>query len=182
MPKVRNIASRRPGGARTASSAGTERPVTFRLDEDRLDLLTALAVLDETTVAEQIRLASESYIHARLEDPALRDRAEAAVERFRRDIAPVLEPNLATHASVPEPRRPSRDTNREKPVTLRLSTASATYFTSLAVLDGGTLADQLRAAVDRYVDERRQDPALETQIRKTRREHEELLSKLRHSA
>jgi hypothetical protein len=185
MPKVRNLASRRPGGSR-ASTGRTERPVTFRLDESRLRLITGLALVDETTIAEQIRLACESYIAARLADPRLNQKAEAAIARFRQEITPLLEGAPATDAppggSDASAAKPARDTRSEKSVTLRMANSTVTYFTSLALLDDNTLADQLRASVDAYVQQRREDPELEAQIRQARADRDGLLATLLASA
>lgn len=185
MSTIRHLSSRRPGGNRPTAGR-TERPVSVRLDEERLSLLTGLAIIDETSVAEQIRLASEIYIQSRLDDPLLIERAERAVARFKAGFAPLLEGDDITDQSMvgelEPPSKPRRDLKSEKPVTLRLDNESVDYFTSLALLDNSALADQLRAAVDLYVSQRRQDESLERRIHETQEEHSDLLARLRDSA
>lgn len=190
MSKVRNLASRRPGGSRELAGR-TERPVTVRVDDDRLGLMTGLAIVDETTVAEQIRLASEMYVAARLDDPKLEQQAEQAVARFQTNFTTLMAAHrqrrgedLETRAAedvkdvIVGPSRPERDSDTEKSVTFRLDTNTVDYFTGLALLDDWTLADELRAAIDAYVLERRQDPELVEQITEAGAEQAELLARL----
>lgn len=189
MSKVRNLASRRPGGSRDLSGR-TERPVTVRVDDDRLGLMTGLAIVDETTVAEQIRLASELYIAVRLEDPMLETQADRAVARFQSNFTTLrtahrqrlgiddVETQEHDQATIEAPAKPDRNADTEKPVTFRLDTSTVDYFTGLALLDDWTLADELRAAIDAYVIERRKDPELVQQITDAGAEQAELLARL----
>lgn len=180
MPKVHNVASRRSQGSRSAAPRRAERPATVRLDDARLGLITALAVIDETTVAEQIRLASDAYIKHRLSDPDLPAKVEAAVERYRQGFSSLLAGEPSAHA---EPNRTVvRDVQSEKQVTLRLEQRTIDFCTSLALLDTSTLADQLRAAIDAYTEERLQDPELDQRTKAARQDQDELLARLSKSA
>jgi len=58
-----------------------ERPVTVKIATSEVDLLQALALLGETTLAQQIRLAVEEYLEWRLTRPNLAERVAAAQER-----------------------------------------------------------------------------------------------------
>lgn len=184
MPKVHNVASRRPGGSRPAEMRRAERPATVRLDDTRLGLITALAVIDETTVAEQVRLATDSYINQRLADPELPQKVEFAVARYRQSFAPLLpgESNAETAPELHHDSAPNRNVQSEKQITLRLEQRSIDYCTSLALLDGTTLADQLRAGIDAYTTERLEDPVLDQRIKAARKDQDDLLSRLTRSA
>lgn len=180
MPKVHNVASRRAQGSRAGAPRRAERPATVRLDDVRLGLVTALAVIDETTVAEQIRLASDAYIKQRLNDTELAAKVEAAVERYRQGFSSLLEGEPSTPAE--QERTVSRDLQSEKQVTLRLEQRTIDFCTSLALLDGTTLADQLRASIDVYTEARLQDPELDRRTKAARQDQDELLARLAKSA
>lgn len=189
MPEVHNAASRRLGEARTAvdrrggrstPQRRAERPATVRLDDARLGLITALGVIDETTVAEQIRIASDSYIKTRLDDSELQAKVEAAVDRYRQGFASLLDGSPGTDTETSN--IPNRDVRTEKQVTLRLEQRTIDFCTSLALLDSTTLADQLRAAIDAYTAERLRDPELDRLTKAARKDQEELLSRLSKSA
>lgn len=180
MPKVHNVASRRSRSSHSAAPRRAERPATVRLDDARLGLITALAVIDETTVAEQIRLASDAYIEQRLKDPELPAKVQAAVERYRQSFSSLL--NGEPSAPVEPERTAIRDVHSEKQVTLRLDQRTIDFCTSLALLDATTLADQLRAAVDSYTKERLQDPELDRRTKAARKDQDELLARLSKSA
>lgn len=180
MPKVHNVASRRPRSSHSAAPRRAERPATVRLDDARLGLITALAVIDETTVAEQIRLASDAYIKQRLADPELPTKVEAAVERYRQGFSSLLDGEPS--ASMEPDRTAIRDVHSEKQVTLRLEQRTIDFCTSLALLDATTLADQLRAAIDAYTEERLQDPELDRRTKAARKDQDELLARLSKSA
>ncbi|MFF1253704.1 hypothetical protein ACFVYC_14570 [Pseudarthrobacter sp. NPDC058329] len=145
-----------------------------------MGLITALAVIDETTVAEQIRLASDAYIKQRLKDAELPAKVEAAVERYRQGFSSLL----AGEPSTPKDpdRTAPRDMRSEKQVTLRLEQRTIDFCTSLALLDATTLADQLRAAIDAYTAERLQDPELDRRTKAARKDQDELLARLSKSA
>lgn len=178
MPKISYVTSRRAGGEGVAGSRN-ERPITVRLDERRLQLMTGLALVDESTVAEQIRQASDLYISHRANDPDLHDQVALAIARFRSKIAPVAGAASDQEAGAPDgPSAPERDIESERPVTLRLASGTFEYFTSLAILDDFTIADELRAAVDLYLDQRRRDPELEKQIRDANEDRQHLLDRL----
>ncbi|MCM0616545.1 hypothetical protein MOD31_10965 [Paenarthrobacter sp. TYUT067] len=152
----------------------------MRLDDARLGLITALGVIDETTVAEQVRLAADSYIQDRLKDSNLPAKVEAAVERYRQGFASLLDGQPG--AGVDSPAAPARDIRSEKQVTLRLEQRTIDFCTSLALLDGTTLADQIRAAIDAYTGERLRDPKLERLTQAARKDQDELLARLSKSA
>lgn len=189
MPKVHNAAARRPGetkptteqrGARAVANRRAERPATVRLDDARLGLITALGVIDETTVAEQVRLAADSYIQERLKDSRLPERVDAAVERYRQGFASLLEGQPGAESEAPA--TPARDMRSEKQVTLRLEQRTIDFCTSLALLDGTTLADQIRAAIDAYTAERLRDSELERLTQAARKDQDELLARLSKTA
>jgi hypothetical protein len=179
MTTFSSLSSHRTTGERSPARR-TERPITVRLDEERLSLVTGLAILDDTTVAEQIRLATEIYVRARLDDPSMSEKTEHAVDRFRSGFAPLLEgtPDTGDVASEDAPAPPERDLDTEKPLTLRVANRMMDYLTALALLDSQTIADQLRAAVDLYLAQRRNDPELEAQISESREDRDDLLSRL----
>jgi hypothetical protein len=66
----------------------------------------------------------------------------------------------------------------DKPVTVRLPKATIDKLMGLAILDGGNLAAQIRAAVDAYVDARLNDPALETKVADARKRQTDVLASL----
>jgi hypothetical protein len=68
--------------------------------------------------------------------------------------------------------------NAGQPVTVRFAESLVRDLKGLAVLDGTTLADQVREAASRYVDERRADPDLQDKIRKAKEERIDTLSDL----
>lgn len=55
-----------------------DKPVTVRLPQDLLKDLMALSIVDDTTLAEQIRVAVRQYSTARRHSPELKDQIAAA--------------------------------------------------------------------------------------------------------
>lgn len=180
MPKNERTFSRIAKVSRQAAGGRRyERQVTVRLDDSRLGFVTALAVIDETTQAEQIRLAAELYIGRRRDDPGLPRQVEAATERNRRGFSPLVAREQGyDFSAVPDGIPPARDLRSEKQVTLRLKQHSIDFCTSLALLDGTTIADQLRAAIDVYSRERLRDQALDQRITAARQDQRDLLARL----
>lgn len=178
MSKISNVQKARRGkGARGRG----ESPVSFKLDEYRFELIAALAVVDGTNMAEQIRQAAECYATGRSSDPDLHNEVDRAVERFRDRLkGGVLEDGSASLAFAPAP--PKRDVDTERSVSLRLPAVTLNYLTSLALLDEFTIADEMRAAVDLYLEQRRQDPDLEARIDEANRERDQLISRLQQTA
>lgn len=153
------------------------------IDQERLSQVTALALLHGTSAAEQIRRGAEWYVDLRRRDPNLRDRVEQAVERFRNDLKTLLP---SAHRAVESPAsratapaQAARDEKAERRVTLRLSNRVIGDLTSLALLDGTTLAEQLRQAVDRYLANQTDDTQkLAHQIDEAQQQQQQLLNAL----
>lgn len=53
-----------------------ERPVTLRIDDRTHDLLTAFALLDQTGMADQLRLAVAHYVNGLSQDPEFNTKVE----------------------------------------------------------------------------------------------------------
>ncbi len=56
----------------------TDKPVTVRLPQDLLKDLMALSIVDDTTLADQIRKAVQAYSTARRNSPELQGEIAAA--------------------------------------------------------------------------------------------------------
>lgn len=151
-------------------AAEPDRPVTVRLEDSTLTLVTAFAKIDSSTVAEQIRTSSREYIAQRLRDPELERRKESARARLAEQLAPLQAEDSTARADSGSPILPPHvrvgAKGRTAPVTLRLDAAVVEQLTALAVLDGTTVADQLREAVQNYVQARRQDPGLARSVKR----------------
>lgn len=172
MTKVRHLASRLPA----RKSTSEDRPISVRLDDERLNHLQGLADIDETNVAEQIRQATIFHVQNRRAASDLEDQIAAAVARFRNSISPLIGSQLEP-APVFAP--PARTQETEKPLTLRLPQETVEYLNSLALLDDFTIADEVRAAIDSYVAARRSDPDLDLLITQTRQKYEQRMVRLR---
>jgi hypothetical protein len=153
-----------------------ERPVTVKIATSEVDLLQALALLGETTLAQQIRLAVEEYLEWRLTRPNLAERVAAAQERQASVLAGLLNPDAApapeSRSGGPAAQRPTR----QKSVTLRIPNRECDLMTALGLLDNTTLADQLRSAVTRYVTDRLTDQSVSAQVHDVQQERERVLT------
>jgi len=162
MTAIRSMTSRSSASVATPD----DRPISVRLDDERLNDLKGLADIDSTNTAEQIRLAVSAYVNYRRTSVDLEGQIEAAVMRFRSSIQPLVS---GPQGMLPwSPEAPRRALDSEKNITIRLGQASVEYLTSLALLDGFTVADEVRAAVDGYVASRRRDPRLNEHIESAR--------------
>lgn len=187
MSPVRGLTRYQPVGRRTPPDARRtrhvlEKAVTVRLDAARIESLTALAVVDGSTTAELIREACAAYVKARVADPAIQEEAERAIRRFRGKLRPIID---APGDVDPRPKPPGRDKASETAVSLRLEHGVVELLTSLAVLDDFTIADEIRAGVDNFLEQRLQASDIQSQIQayrrrteETRRRQEQLISSL----
>lgn len=64
-----------------SASDTPERVVSVRLPGQILRDLMALALVDETRLAAQLRRAAEEYVETRLQEPDIKDKLEAARTR-----------------------------------------------------------------------------------------------------
>jgi hypothetical protein len=153
-----------------------ERPVTVKIAASEVDLLQALALLAETTLAQQIRTAVEEYLEWRLTHADLPGQVAAAQERQAAMIGQLLDPDLAqTVTGSPTSGAPQRPV-RQKSITLRIPNRECDLMTALGLMDDTTLADQLRAAVTRYVGGRLRNEALNAQVQDVQQERERVLT------
>lgn len=67
--------------------AKDEKAVSLRIDDRTFNLLTGFALLDDTTLADQLRKGIDEYVEARLNDHNLHSQVEEARERNRRILA-----------------------------------------------------------------------------------------------
>lgn len=66
----------------------------------------------------------------------------------------------------------------DKPVTVRLAHTTLRELMGLGIVDGSTLAEQIRKAVTSYLDERKSAPDFHQQVEAARRRQEHVLSSL----
>lgn len=66
----------------------------------------------------------------------------------------------------------------DKPVTVRLPDSDLRKLMGLSIVDGGSLADQLRSAVSGYLDLRLNDPELESMTARARERQDDVLAVL----
>lgn len=66
----------------------------------------------------------------------------------------------------------------DKPVTVRLAQTTLRELMGLGIVDGSTLAEQIRKAVSSYVEERKCAPDFDQQLEAARRRQEHVLSSL----
>lgn len=175
MPTMNTVHSMATRASRTLASS-EDRPISVRLDVDRLNDLAGLAEIDGTNAAEQIRLAVTAYVKYRRHQPDLEDQIEAAVLRFRSALNGLQGDQQESLLSAPD--APPRVPDTEKSVTLRVAQVSVEYLTSLALLDNLTIADEIRAAVDAYISSRRQDPCLNERVQSARAARERRFARL----
>jgi hypothetical protein len=65
----------------TTKIPGGDKPVTVRLSEEQLQLLSGLCIVDDTTLAEQLRAAVVAYIDGRRRSPDLLPQVAEAKQR-----------------------------------------------------------------------------------------------------
>lgn len=193
-PVVPGHVGKAPSTRRQDPGRRAERPVTVKLEAAAYDCLSAVALVEETTAAEQVRRAVTHYVEIRLADPRLEEKVAGA--RARQDATLAL--LLRSDEEPAEPARPGtsggldtpggsdgpgaagthRRPAQEKPVTLRIGTKDFDLLNALALLDATTMATQLRAAVDGYVRLRLADPDLAARIDLERERHRRVLAPL----
>ena len=160
-----------------------EHPVTAKIMSSDYDALTALAVIDKTNTAEQVRISLEYYFTLRMRDQELLDR-QIAVARQRHEAAlAVIATNTDGEAhpdqNPSETKHSTADARRfDKPITLRISTYFLDLMTAFSLVDDVKFADVIRAAIDTYIDHRRADPHLAHQLDAAKQEYERTLSAL----
>ncbi|PPJ01208.1 hypothetical protein C5E51_34395 [Nocardia nova] len=66
----------------------------------------------------------------------------------------------------------------DKPVTVRLSQDTIARLEALTLIDGNNLADQIRTAVNQYVEHRLADPDLKSKIEAARTRTSDVLAAL----
>ena len=64
-----------------------DKPVTVRLSEERLKLLTGLCMLDDSNLAEQLRRAVDEYLLRRRSSPEFPEQLAAARRRHTEALA-----------------------------------------------------------------------------------------------
>lgn len=165
-----------------ATTAG-EIPVTVRIDQRAMfDPLTALALLDSTALADQLRAALEGYLTFRIEDPDLPTKIDAARSRQDAVFSALNNNEAAKSAGAAQAEadfaRPQRTSGPTKPVTVRIDDVTLSRLTALALVDDTTLAVQIHAAADRYLEARLSDKDLAAQIEQARARQDDALSVL----
>lgn len=157
--------------------------MTAKVMTSTYEVLTALAMIDQTNSAEQIRLALTFYFTLRMQDQrelskkiaAERDRHEAAlavIDGGRRNRPKVkAEKESEVFAK-------STDRQLDKPVTLRIDSHNLDLLTAFSLIDEKTLADVLRDAVDKYIEHRRKDPQLAQKLDAAKQEYDRTMSVL----
>lgn len=159
------------------SSQEPKRPVTAKLSMSMFDQITALATLKRVSAAEIIRYSIDAYLKQRLKDPGLSAKIDAATKRHHDKLAVLLtgEPPAAQLAPASPPRPRIRD---EKSVSLRITDSDLDQLTGFALLDDSSVADQLRMAVDEYIQTCRNDARLQEEIEESRETHRRILAAL----
>ena len=71
----------------------TDKPVTVRLPQETIARLEALAVIDSTNLADQIRKATNAYVEQRTNDPDLQAKIDAARARTTDVLAALTTPS-----------------------------------------------------------------------------------------
>ncbi len=153
-----------------------ERPVTVKIAAGEVDLLQALALLAETTLAQQIRTAVEEYLEWRLSQSTLPQQVAAAQERQAAMLGHLLDPGTARATAGLEGGEASKRPVRQKSITLRIPNRECDLMTALGLMDDTTLAEQLRSAVTRYVGKELRNEALSAQVKDLQQERERVLT------
>lgn len=153
-----------------------ERPVTVKIAAGEVDLLQALALLAETTLAQQIRTAVEEYLEWRLAQANLPKQVAAAQERQAAILGQLLEPGAPQASEPVNEQEIAKRPVRQRSITLRIPNRECDLMTALALLDDTTLADQLRSAVTRYVNKMLRNASLSAQVQDIQQERERVLT------
>jgi len=161
-----------PSPARPVRRA--ERPVTVKIDSSEIDILQALALVAETTLAQQIRVAIEQYLEWRLNRPDLTDQIAGAQARQASRLNQLLDPEGEIPPAPASESAPSH--GRQRSITLRIPNRECDLMIALGLLDETTLADQLRSSVARFVEQQLRDRALGEQVKGVQADREKLLT------
>lgn len=158
-----------------------EHPVTAKITHRDFDALTALALIDDTNSAQQIRDALDYYFTLRMKDrSSLADAIAAARARHEATLA-VISGNPAPPIPAPAASSNRNKTDEpplDKPVTLRISNRAMDLITAFSLVDDATAADVLRSAVGEYIEHRRHDRGLARKLDAAKREYERTLASL----
>lgn len=152
-----------------------ERPVAVKLPLGDFQHLQALALLADTTVAEQIRQGLDEYVDMRLSDPSLSEQIERARNRHDEVLERLNNPSSERSAENSSEEAPARP-GQQKALTLRVSNKQFDLLTAIALLDAGTIADKLREAVSGYLDERLSSAGIRAQLEELQRAQARVLS------
>jgi hypothetical protein len=83
------------------SGAAGDKPVTVRLSDDVLRLLDGLCIIDDTSLAEQLRTAVVSYLETRRKSPEIRNQLAEARLRQLEALDAWAEDDEGTTAQAP---------------------------------------------------------------------------------
>lgn len=138
--------------------------MTAKVTSRAHDLLSGLALIDQTNTAEQIRLALDYYFALRMQDQvALGQKIAAERARHEATLAAITGGRKTKPASKAAPVSGTTkgvDGGLARPVTLRINSDTLDRLTAFSLIDEKTLAEVLRDAVDEYIVYRRLDPQL----------------------
>ena len=152
-----------------------KRPVTAKLSMSMFDQITALATLKRVSAAEIIRHGIDAYLKQRLKDPNLPAKIDVAMKRHHAKLSVLTGEQTAQLVAASPPRPRVRD---EKSVSLRITDSDLDQLTGFALLDDSSVADQLRTAIDEYIQTCRTDARLRDEIEESRETHRQILAAL----
>ena len=156
-----------------------EHPVSVKLAVSLLTAVEALAIVDRTSPAKQIRDALGCYFETRLKDPKLNDKIAEAEKRHSDSLAVLTDPRRKSGGRGGKEKSTRRKRGEaEQSITLKISSYDFEMLSALGLLDDTTLADQLRIAVTDYVQDRRTDENLAAKIAEANAVREQTLSAL----
>ena len=159
----------------TSTVRRAERPVTVKLPVGDIQCLQGFALLENTTVAEQIRIGIDDYIDKRLNSDSLQNEVQSARERNEATFTGLFDQAADDSAEPASSETAPKPRSVQRPLTLRVGSAQFRLLTALALVDGGTLADQVRQSVSNYLATRLSSPLREG-FDKLQNEQAEVLS------
>jgi len=158
--------------------------VTAKVTNTAYEMLTGLALVDQTNTAEQIRLALDFYFTKRMQNRTALAQAIAA-ERARHEAAlsaitgvPKTTTKVSQKATPAAASTKTAEESLTRPVTLRIDSDTLDRLTAFSLIDEKTLAEVLREAVDDYSVHRRLDPQLAAKLDAARRNVDQTLAVL----
>lgn len=195
VPPVRafRIASTRKGIILMASAVvrqlnhqpargANEHAVNTKIATSDFDVLAALAVVDRTNTAEQIRRGVSIYFTYRMRDHTEMARKIAAARSRHEATLAVISGKATSIDDEPTPAPAHSDSHHlDRPVTLRVDSQTLDMLTAFALIDRVTMADVLRAGIGYYLALRKADPELSSDLDTARRRYERDLTPLRSS-